>query len=67
MSNFQVGQKVKLVNKIDDGLSSEIGDVGRIERIDNDPDYTIGVHWFKDETDEAVHPSEIILLKEENK
>lgn len=66
MSNFQVGQKVKLVNKIDDGLSSEIGDVGRIERIDNDPEYPIDVYWFKREDTEAVHPSEIILVEEEN-
>ncbi|MFB8538238.1 hypothetical protein [Enterococcus thailandicus] len=65
MSNFKVGQIVKLIKKLDNGLSAEIGDTGRIEAIDDDPEYPIGVFWFKDKDEEAVHPSEIIIVEEE--
>lgn len=66
MSDFQIGQTVKLVRKIDDNLSAEIGETGRIEALDVDPVYPIGVRWFKGGDDEAVHPNEIIIVEEEN-
>lgn len=66
MSNFKVGQIVKLIKKLDNGLSAEIGDTGRIEMIDDDSDYPIGVYWFKDEENESVNPSEIVIIEEEN-
>lgn len=66
MSNFKVGQIVKLIKKLDNGLSAEIGDTGRIEAIDDDPEYPIGVFWFKDEENESVNPSEIVIIEEEN-
>ena len=66
MNQFKVGQTVKLVKKIDGGLSAEIGDTGRIEMITDDPEYPIDIHWFKKGDTEAVHPSEIILVEEEN-
>lgn len=67
MSHFKIGQKVKLIAKNDDGLSAEVGPIGRIEELTTDPEYPIDVFWFQTEGSEAVHPSEIITFEEENK
>lgn len=67
MNQFKVGQTVKLVSKIDNGLSAEIGEIGRIEELTTDPEYPVDVYWFKRKDREAVHPSEIIIVEEEMK
>lgn len=66
MNQFKVGQTVKLIKKLDEGLSAKIGTTGRIKAINDDSEYPIDVYWFKREDTEAVHPSEIILVEEEN-
>lgn len=65
MSQFQKGQTVKLIRKKDDGLSAEIGDIGKIEELTDDHEYPIDVYWLETDTSEAVHPSEIIIVEEE--
>lgn len=64
MSDFKVGQLVKLVKTLDQGLSVEIGAVGTIEEITNDPEYPINVAWLGNEFVEGVDPSEIRIVKD---
>lgn len=65
MSQFQIGQTVKLIKKKDDGLSAEIGDLGKIDDLTDDNEYPIDVHWIETDVFEAVHPSEITIVEED--
>jgi len=67
MSEFKVGQEVLLVQKNDSGLDAQIGDVGKVSEITDDCEYPINVTWLRNGKQEAVHPSELKLIEEENK
>lgn len=64
MNNFKVGQLVKLVKALDQGLSAEIGAVGTIEEITTDPEYPINVAWLETGWVDGVAPSEIRIVKD---
>ena len=64
MTDFKVGQLVKLVKALDQGLSVEIGAVGTIEEINTDPEYPINLTWLENGEVEGVSPLEIRIVKE---
>ncbi|WHA08811.1 hypothetical protein P3T75_10950 [Enterococcus montenegrensis] len=64
MTDFKVGQTVELVRKLDGGLSADIGDVGTIEELTNDPDFPINIAWLKNGEIEAVNRREIVIIKD---
>lgn len=64
MTELKIGQTVRLVKALDQGLSAEIGEVGTIEEITTDPEYPINVAWLKNGEVEGVDSSEIRLIKD---
>lgn len=64
MTDFKVGQIVRLVKTLDLGLSAGIGDVGTIEEITTDPEYPINVAWLETGWVDGVAPSEIRIVKD---
>lgn len=64
MTDFKVGQLVKLVRMLGQGLSAGIGDIGTIEEITTDPEYPINVAWLETGWVDGVAPSEIRIVKD---
>ena len=64
MTDFKVGQIVRLVKTLDLGLSAGIGDVGTIEEITTEPEYPINVAWLETGWVDGVAPSEIRIVKD---
>ena len=64
MTDFKVGQLVKLVKALDQGLSVEIGAVGTIEHIITNHEFPIDVAWLENGEIEGVSPCEIRIVKD---